>query len=234
MAEAQPEKTRRNSWIGPIIAGVMFIIVTGGLIYAMNTLGTERLQQIVRDAGPLAPLAYILLRAATYVFAPLTTGPIQIASGALFGVWEGIALSVIGETLGGSINFWIGRKFGRPVALRLAGEEGLKKAEVYYQLVTDWRGLAVARLVLFAIWDFLSYVIGFTPAKFVHYLLVSLIVGAIPTAAAVFLGSQLGGDNQVLLAAGLIVLCIVLSLPILFSGRIQRWMEARRATKDGS
>ncbi|MBE0690828.1 MAG: TVP38/TMEM64 family protein [Anaerolineae bacterium] len=229
MAQAQPHSPKRNSWIGLIAAVVMFVVVTGGLIYAMNALGTERLQQIVRDAGPLAPLIYILLRAATYVFAPLTTGPIQIASGALFGVWGGIILSVIGETLGGSINFWIGRRFGRPVALRLAGEEGLKKAEEYYHLVGDWRGLIVARLVLFAIWDFLSYVIGFTPAKFVHYLLVSLFVGAIPTAAAVFLGAQLGGDNQTLLVVGLIVLCVVLSLPVIFSGRIRRWMDSRHA-----
>ncbi len=77
-------------------------------------------------------------------------------------------------------------------------------------------------------WDFLSYVIGLTPAKYVHYLLVSLIVGLIPTAAAVFLGAQLGGDDPTLLIIGIIALCIVLSLPVLFGGRIRRWMDARR------
>jgi uncharacterized membrane protein YdjX (TVP38/TMEM64 family) len=170
----------------------------------------------------------MLLRALTYVFAPLTTGPIQFASGALFGVWEGIAYSLIGEALGGSINFWIGRKFGRPVVLRLAGEQGLVKAEEYYHLVGEWRGLALARLVLFAMWDFLSYVIGFTPVRYRHYLLVSLIVGAIPTAAAVFLGSQLGGENQALLMVGIIALCVVLSLPLLFSGRLRKLIAERQ------
>lgn len=135
--------------------------------------------------------------------------------------------SLIGEAIGGSINFWIGRRFGRPVVLRIAGEEGLRKAEEYYHLVGEWRGLAVARLVLFAMWDFLSYVIGFTPVRYSHYLLISLTVGIIPTAAAVFLGSQLSGENQALLMAGIIALCVVVSLPVLFGGRLRRMMAAR-------
>jgi uncharacterized membrane protein YdjX (TVP38/TMEM64 family) len=218
----------KRAWGGILIGAAAFVLVTGGLIYLMTTIGTERLQAWVESAGPLAPIAYMLLRALTYVFAPLTTGPIQLASGALFGLWEGIAYSLIGEALGGSINFWIGRKLGRPVVLRLAGEEGLRKAEEYYHLVGEWRGLAVARLVLFALWDFLSYVIGFTGVKYIHYLLISLIVGFIPTAATVFLGSELGGENQALLMAGIIALCVVVSLPVLFSGRLRKMVEARR------
>jgi uncharacterized membrane protein YdjX (TVP38/TMEM64 family) len=228
MSETTHTTPRKPAWGGIIAAIAAFVIVTGGLIYLMSTIGPERLQQMVEDAGPFAPVAYILLRALTYIFAPLTTGPIQFASGALFGIWEGILYSIIGETLGGSINFWIGRRLGRPVVLRIAGEQGLKKAEEYYHLVGEWRGLAIARVVLFAMWDFLSYVIGFTPVKYVHYLWVSLIVGLIPTSAAVFLGSQLGGENQALLMAGIIALCVVLSLPILFSGRLRKMMAARR------
>lgn len=220
--------SRRPAWGGIIVGAAAFVLVTGGLIYLLGSIGTARLQAMVEGAGPLAPILYILLRALTYIFAPLTTGPIQFASGAMFGVWEGILYSLIGEALGGSINFWIGRRFGRSVVLRLAGEQGLTKAEEYYHLVGEWRGLAVARLVLFAMWDFLSYVIGFTPVKYLHYLLISLIVGAIPTAAAVLVGSQLGGENQMLLMAGIIALCVVLSLPILFSGRIRKFMERRQ------
>jgi uncharacterized membrane protein YdjX (TVP38/TMEM64 family) len=220
---------KKPAWGGIIMGAAAFLLVTGGLIYLMSTIGTERLQQMVSDAGPLAPVAYVLLRALTYIFAPLTTGPIQFASGVLFGVWQGIAYSIIGEVLGGSINFWIGRRFGRPLVLRIAGERGLQKAEEYYHLVGEWRGLAVARLLLFAMWDFLSYVIGFTPVKYVHYLWVSLIVGLIPTTVAVFLGSQLGGENQTLLIIGIIALCVVLSLPVLFSKQLRAWMERRRA-----
>jgi uncharacterized membrane protein YdjX (TVP38/TMEM64 family) len=232
MVAEQPKA--KQSWTGILIGAAAFIVVTGGLIYLMSTIGTERLQQYVTNAGPFAPIAYILLRALTYVFAPLTTGPIQFASGALFGAWQGIVYSIIGETIGGSINFWIGRKFGRPVVLRLAGEGGLKKAEDYYHLLGEWRGLAIARIVLFAMWDFLSYVIGFTPVKYVHYLWVSLIIGLIPTAAAVFLGSQLGGENQTLLMVGIIVLCIMLSLPILFGGRLRKWMASRQTRQEQS
>jgi uncharacterized membrane protein YdjX (TVP38/TMEM64 family) len=220
-----PISKNTSAWVGIVIGAIAFVAVTGGLIYLMSTVGSDRLQAMIEEAGPLAPIVYMLLRALTYVFAPLTTGPIQLASGALFGIWEGIAYSLLGEALGGSINFWIGRRFGRPVVLRLAGEQGLLKAEEYYHLVGEWRGLALARLVLFAMWDFLSYVIGFTPVKYSHYLLVSLIVGAIPTAAAVFVGSQLGGENQALLMVGISALCVVLSLPLLFSGRIRKMMK---------
>jgi uncharacterized membrane protein YdjX (TVP38/TMEM64 family) len=220
----------RLDWGSILPAAAAFLFVTGGTLYLMNTLGPDRLRQSIIDAGPLAPLVYIGLRALTYVFAPLTTGPIQVASGALFGVWEGILYSLLGEVLGGSINFWIGRKLGRPVVLRIAGESGLAKAEEYYHLVEDWRGLAVARLVLFAMWDFLSYVIGFTSARFVHYVLVSFFVGAIPTAAAVFLGAQLSGDNLTLLTIAMIAVCIIVSLPLVFGGRIRKWLKGRSAS----
>lgn len=82
MTSPTPSPASKSSWGGILIAVAAFVPVTGGLIYLMSTVGTERLQAMVKDAGPLAPLVYMLLRALNYVFAPLTTGPIQFASGA--------------------------------------------------------------------------------------------------------------------------------------------------------
>ena len=62
-----------------------------------------------QSAGPWAPIVFVAVKTITYVIAPLSGGPLQIMSGTLFGLWEGTALTLLGDTLGGCINFWISR-----------------------------------------------------------------------------------------------------------------------------
>lgn len=212
-------QSRRNAIIGIVI----FALVLIGFVVLINSIGADRLREWVRDAGPAAPLIYILIRIVLYVFAPLSVGPIQILSATLFGTLGGIVYSAIGELIGGSINFWIGRKLGRSVVTRLIGQEALDKAQEYFNLLGDWRGLAIVRILGFAIWDFLSYVIGLSPAKFIHYLLVSATIGVIPIAASIFFGSQLDGDNPVLLVVSIILLGILFALPIIFRDRLKQF-----------
>ena len=70
MTASLPPPAEKTSWGGILIAADAFLLVTGGLIYLMNTLVTERLQTMVRDAGPLAPIVV----AATFTGTSLELG----------------------------------------------------------------------------------------------------------------------------------------------------------------
>lgn len=229
-----PQWTRQR--ILQLVAGVVALLIfVTVLTLFIQAVGVPRLQAWVESAGPLAPLAYITMKALTYIFAPLTSGPIQVFAGTLFGnVWVGVLYTVIGETIGGSISFWIARRFGRPAVIRFVGKDGMQQVdEFYHNRLGGWIPLAIARLVLFSFWDFLSYAAGLAPVRFVSYVLVSFFVGAIPTFLFVWLGERFVEDSSTLLIsyALLVVLTVI---PLVLMRHITRLLEnlSKRPTRD--
>lgn len=216
------------SWRSAAAAGLSFAAMTVGLTVLIQAVGLERLQQAIVEAGPWAPVLYIGVRAATFIAAPLSSGPIQFAAGALFGLIPGTVYSLIGEVVGGSANFWIARVLGRPVVRRLVGTGGMEKVEKFYHQVGEAWTLVYARLFFFAFYDFISYAAGFTPVRYATYAVITAVVGIVPTFAAVAIGTTLTGDNNglVLLYAALGVLCII---PLVFYGRVRRWFKRAEA-----
>ena len=183
-----------------IIGIVSFAFVTIVMIAFIEWMGVEYLRERIDEAGPLAPLAYILIKTTTYVFAPLSSGPIQLSSGVLFDILPATLYTLIGEVLGGTISFLIARHLGRPAVRRFVGEEGTQRVDGFVKELGGWRALVYARLFLFAIYDFVSYAAGFTTTITLRqYLLVSIIFGTIPTFLFVAAGASLGGDRRILL-----------------------------------
>src|SRR5690242_12266572 len=83
-----------------LLGGIGFIAFLTILMLGMNAIGEDNLRKAIEEAGIFAPLLYIAIKAATYIFAPLTSGPIQVIAGKLFGnVWWGVLYTLIGEVL---------------------------------------------------------------------------------------------------------------------------------------
>lgn len=221
--ECRLEK-QKQSWRALILSAAAFIIVTIGLMVGIQVIGLERIRGAIEDAGPFAPLLFILLKILTYVVAPLTSGPIQLSAGILFGLWQGTFYTLVGEVIGGSISFWIARKLGRPMVRRLVGEEGIQRVDGFYEMVGEWRSLLYARLFLFAIYDFISYAVGFTSLKFRTYVLVSVFAGFVPTFAAVALGTTLTEERSGLILVYVLV-AIACVVPLLLHNRLRRWLR---------
>lgn len=225
---SQTEPTARRRSLLPLIGGaLLFAIVTGGLIVALQAIGVDSIRDAIQSAGVFAPLVYIGIKAATYVFAPLSSGPIQVGSGILFGLWEGTLYTLIGEVLGGSISFWLSRRYGQRVVRRMVGgDDGLRKVEHFMGQIVDWKTLSYARLFLFPVYDFISYAVGFSKLRFRTYVIVSVVVGAIPTFAAVAFGTALTGENNLLIYALVAVACAV---PLLFQKQLRRLLKLEKS-----
>jgi uncharacterized membrane protein YdjX (TVP38/TMEM64 family) len=196
-----------------------FVIVTLVMLFFIEWIGVESIQVFIEEAGPLAPLAYIGLKIATYVFAPLSSGPVQLSSGILFGLWGGTLYTLIGEVLGGTISFLIARHLGRPVVRRFVGDDGMARVDNFVNQLGSGRALIYARLFLFAIYDFISYAAGFSKTITLRqYVLVSTVIGVIPTFLFVGAGASLAGNRVVLV---FIYFCIGMlsALPFLLNRR---------------
>lgn len=212
-------------WLPLLLPVLGFALVALGLMWAIQTIGLDSIRSAIDSAGPFAPLLYIGIKAVTYVFAPLTSGPIQLGSGILFGLWEGVFYTLIGEVIGGMVAFLIARRWGRAAVRRFVGEDGLKRVDSFYHHVGEWRSLVYARLFLFGIYDFLSYAAGLTPIRLRTYILISAVVGFFPTLAAVLLGTLITEERSgfVLLY---VIIALVCAVPLLFQKQIRRLLHA--------
>ena len=124
-----------------IPGAVAFIVITVALIVGINVIGLDRIRDAIASAGPLAPLIYILIKILTFVVAPLSAGPLQLSSGILFGLVPGALYTLIAETIGGSINFWLARRFGRPVVERLVGKDDMPRVDSFVSQMVDGKML---------------------------------------------------------------------------------------------
>jgi uncharacterized membrane protein YdjX (TVP38/TMEM64 family) len=180
---------RSARWSG--LLGLAALVTLGSAFFLIvQAIGPERLRDAVGAAGPLAPIAYVFLKAWTVIVTPLSGTPLRLTAGALFGFWDGVALSVLGSVLGGSANFWIARRFGRGVVERLLGPAALARVEPMLGRLASWRALALARVVLAPLWDVLSYGVGLTRLRYKTYLAVAIVGDLVPTMILVGLGSS--------------------------------------------
>lgn len=147
-------------------------------IFLMNQFdGATKMRHWIESAGAWAPLAYIGLKAATYVIAPLSGTPVKLAGGALFGFWEGASYALIGDTLGATLNFWIARLFRDKGVTRFGGKNAIKQIDQLTENVGGWRALLAARLFLSGLYDFISYAAGLSSLAFRQFFLVTLLAG---------------------------------------------------------
>lgn len=196
-----------------VVTALLFLASLVGLTVFMNVVGIPRLQELAQSGGVIGPLAYITVKALAFVIAPLSSGPLQMASGPVFTIELAVLYTLIGDVIGGSINFLLARHAGRPVLLRLMDEATIARIDRTYRgRVETWQRLFIARIVFFFMWDVMSYAAGFTETiRFRTYLFVS-VVAAIPTTiVTVTVSAELITDLRLLyIFAGVLLICLLL------------------------
>ncbi len=198
-----------------VMGAAMYIALFALLSWIVHIVGLQDLQLLVAGAGIWGPLFYVGVKALTFTFAPLSAGPIQLAAGLLFGIELGTFYSLLGELIGGTINVMIGRLYGRPLILRLVGVQGLQRIDSFYQrFLDDWKQLLVARLLLFSVYDFISYAVGLGRIRLLVYIAVSFFGGWLPTYIIVRFGTEVVLDLRVQMgiyvAAAILIVAFVL------------------------
>jgi len=197
--------------------------VTLAIIYR-DQFDTVALETWVRDAGPVAPLLFILIYAlAAVLFLPGSA--LTLAGGALFGPVLGTLYNLTGATLGATLAFliarylaadWVTNKTGGRVKQLINGVEG-----------EGWRFVAFVRLVPLFPFNLLNYALGLTRLRLLHYILATYLFMLPGTIAFTYLGyagreAVAGGEGMIqkgLLALAL--LAVVAFLPRLI-GNLRR------------
>ena len=182
--------------------------VTLAILYR-DQFDVAALEAWVRDAGPVAPLLFVLLYAvAAILFLPGTV--FTLAGGALFGPVLGTLYNLTGATLGATLAFlvsrylvadWVAAKAGGRVKQLINGVEG-----------EGWRFVAFVRLVPLFPFNLLNYALGLTRLRLLHYIIATFVFmtpGAIAYTYLGYAGREAVAGGEGMIQKGMLALALL-------------------------
>lgn len=215
-----------------LVAGALWAFSCRGLFwdglchYYDLATDKERIQQLLKAVGPLAPLIFIAVQALQVVFAPFPGEATGFIGGFLFGVPLGMLYSTIGLTLGSTLAFLLGRWLEVHFVARVVSPETLKR----FDFLMERQGALVA-FFLFILpgfpKDYLCFILGLSQMP-LKVFLVLCTVGRLPGTLMLTLQGAKVYEGDYLFSAILMALCLLLG-GILYYYRetlylwLQRW-----------
>jgi len=125
---------RRWPWV--LLAAVVVALLVGGSIWLLLQAphvslfrDREALQAFLDQQGARAPLALMALQAAQVLVAPIPGHFLAVASGMLFGLWQGTLYTVLGVGVGSAMAIGLARLAGRPLVGRLVTRRQLARID---------------------------------------------------------------------------------------------------------
>lgn len=199
-------------------AALVALVVALERRYGLSDLfAADRIDALLRQAGPTAPLVFIGVMALAVVVSPIPSLPLDILAGRVFGPLPGGLYAALGGLLGAVISFSIARLLGRDLLARFLKGHINFCSRCSDRLLT--RVVFLSRLVPFVSFDLVSYGAGLTRMTLPRFA-AATFVGMLPlTFAYTTYGAALF-DNA---AAGWIGGAVMVALFFL----LPRWIESR-------
>jgi uncharacterized membrane protein YdjX (TVP38/TMEM64 family)/ubiquinone/menaquinone biosynthesis C-methylase UbiE len=164
---------------------------------------------------------------ASDIVLPIPSSLTSTATGLLLGFGRGLLVSLVGMTISCIIGYWVGQRFGRPVASRIVGKDGIERLEELSQRVGNW-AIVIARpvpmlaeaSVLFA---------GMSRMPLYQYLMLSTLSNLGISAVYAAVGALSATVNSFLMAfAGSILVPLIAMLLVRTKPRAQTAQEGTK------
>lgn len=154
---------RISGWIAGLLAvgTAAWLLLRAVQSGAGDAQQIAQVQQLLQDAGILAPFAYVLFVTAEVIVAPLPGLLLYIPGGLLFGPLLGGLLALIGNILGAGIACGLSRRLGAGLLARLDPEGAAARLQARLQQRGFWLVLLL-RLNPLTSSDIVSYAAGLT------------------------------------------------------------------------
>ena len=193
----------------------------------------EMVRDWVDGFGALAPIAYTALVAATIIFTPLPSVPVDLAGGLAFGFVLGTIYTMLGSIVGAAVNFYVARRFGRGWLARRLGERAMTQIDDY-AVRMGGKFVFVTRLIPLFSFDWISYAAGLTTMRFRVYVINTVLGSLLPVMGIVYAGSNLlANHDRYRLVFGLLVAWSAAPPAIYLVFISIRTLQARRQGRSG-
>ncbi len=201
-----------------VLRMLLFVALLAGVVLAVlyrDRFDAQALAVWIKDAGPAAPLLFMLIYAiATVLFLPGSV--LTLAGGALFGPVLGTFYNLTGATIGATLAFlvsrylasdWVAQRTGGRLKQLINGVEG-----------EGWRFVAFVRLVPLFPFNLLNYALGLTRIPLLQYIIASYICmlpGAIAYTYLGYAGREAAAGGEGLIQKGLLALALLAAVAFL-------------------
>lgn len=129
-----PERKSAVRWWTWLIAGAVLVALIAVLVIWWRPIygflaNQEQVRAWVEGLGAWGPLAIVLLEMIQALLAPIPGQAIEAVSGYLYGPWLGTLYPMIGMAIGSFVTFSLARRFGRPLVIRLIGQQSMARLD---------------------------------------------------------------------------------------------------------
>ncbi|HWI63891.1 MAG TPA: VTT domain-containing protein [Symbiobacteriaceae bacterium] len=199
------------NWLG-LIAVAAAVLAAWPHVRPIFGGGASAAARLLDTTGAWGPLVVIGLQMLQAILSPLPSWPVTMAAGALYGPAAGTFYSLVGGTIGATLNFLLARRLGQPLVRRTFGERWVERAAQLKPL--HFFVLALfGKLIPIASFDLVAYVAGISQVGLLPFLGVAIAGQAPAILAYAWFGSDLAAANQAgLLSSGLLLLFVLLIL----------------------
>ncbi len=188
---------------------------------AVAVFGVDSMGEWLKEAAesPWGPVGFVLLYVLLVVL--LVPGSLgTIAAGAVFGMWVGAAVALVGATIGASIAYAISRRVGREGASVLIS--GRVKGLDRWLSERGLLAMVVLRLLPVVPFNALNYAAGLSGIRPRHYL-VGTVLGMIPgTLVVTAVADQADDPTSAGFATALTTAVVALIASIFAANRIRQ------------
>jgi uncharacterized membrane protein YdjX (TVP38/TMEM64 family) len=228
--------TRRRSWLAPLLAVAGTLVLAsvlspglrsdlGALADFLGNMDAAGVKDWILSFGAFSPVAYFLVVVAQVIVNPIPAGPVTLAGALVFGVWEGLALSMAGSVVGSVVVFAAVRRWGKPLLLRFMDERTYLRYSGKLGEGGWWFFLIM--LVPLMPDDAVCALAGLSAMSLRRYV-AFMVVGRLPgaTLTALLASDTITGSTAGWITAGL-VLAAVLALSVVYRERLESWVLRR-------
>ena len=207
--------TSGRVWLAALLAALgTFILVwllspglrsdMGQVALVLSARDAAHVRDWILSFGTFSVVVYFLIVITQVIVSPIPAGPVTFAGAVIFGVPQGLALSMAGSVVGSALVFAAARRWCQPLVMRLVGEETFYKYAGRLDREGWW--LLAILLVPFMPDDAACALAGLSAISFRRFL-VFVVVGRLPGAT---LTALLASDLLTRSVAGWIVVGMVL------------------------
>ncbi|WP_052078726.1 TVP38/TMEM64 family protein [Spirochaeta lutea] len=220
-----------------IVKGLAFPVILLGItvvgIVHRETLFSvftdqQAMEEILVKAGWQAPFLYMAVQI-IQVFVFIVPGDVvQFAGGYLFGVFGGMAYSLLGILIGSGINFLLARWLGRAFVESLFNPQAVQRFETILASPRAQTGF----FLLFLIpglpgKDLLCYVAGISKLRFGMFLLISMAARLPGILGSSIMGGAVSGGQYGIAIAALALAVLLFGFGFIYRKKIHQWIEMR-------
>lgn len=176
---------------------------------AWSSVTIDHVRSAVAGWGPWGPVASIIITVIN-TFLPFPTDAMIVANGAVFGFWEGLAVSLAGAMASACLAFGIARLVGREAAQRVIPPATLAWVDGA-AAQAGWGAILLIQFLPLLPYSLLNFALGLTSVRWSTFLWVTLL-SILPTdILLVVLGYSVAETRAVLylVIAALIVLVVL-------------------------